>query len=199
LLQLSSQEQEAVAVFDERARNGILDHAPVWADNFSSFIFLDLPGQGEVVDVGCGTGRFVPILPDLSIKQYLGIDPSPESIAYCRHIYPEQSFAVGSIQTLGAKYPGRFSGFIMTACLMHVPRRGLRAALRSLRSALMLGAQGMMSLPIGEPLTWRHPLGLTTTLYTEAEMLRQLPLHGLEIRQMFRPSKYMLLLHVEAV
>lgn len=197
-LDLSLQEQETVRVYDDRIRAGRIDSTPVWADRFSMSVFWNLPDGGEVVDVGCGTGRFVPILTDLNIPSYLGIDPSEGNVEYCRRAYPAHNFALGSVQTLGERYPGRFSGFIMATSLMHIPRRGLRHALRSLRQSLIPGAQGMISLPLGEPLTWRHQDGVTLTLYTEAEMRRQLPVHGFRIRQMFSPNGHMLLIHVEA-
>lgn len=198
-LKLSLQEQATVTIYDKRTRTGLLDSTPVWTDEFSSLIFLDLPKEGEVVDVGCGTGRFIPILPDLNIKKYVGIDPSVASIEYCRQTYPEHQFSVGSLQTLGELYPNRFSGFIMTTTLMHIPRRSLSKGLQSLRKSLITGAHGMISLPIGAPLTWTTELGITLTLYTEAEMKKQLPIHGFCIRQMFSPSKQMLLIHAEAV
>lgn len=152
-LTLSPQESEAVSVYDNRIRDGRIDTIPVWADRFSMSVFWSLPDNGEVVDVGCGTGRFVPILTDLNIPSYLGIDPSVGNIEYCRKTYPAHDFALGSVQTLGTMYPGRFAGFIMTTSLMHVPRRGLRQALASLRRSLIPNAQGMISVPLGEPLT----------------------------------------------
>lgn len=197
-LNLSPQEQETVAVYNQRIHAGRIDSTPVWADRFSLSVFWDLPGDGEIVDVGCGTGRFVPILTNLNIPSYLGIDPSEGNIEYCKKTFPAHQFELGSVQTIGDRYSGRFAGFIMATSLMHIPRRGLRQALQSLRRSLIPGAQGMISLPLGEPLTWRHQDGVTLTLYTEAEMGRQLPLHDFRIRQMFSPNGHMLLIHVQA-
>ncbi len=198
-LELSPQEKVTVGIYDQRIRDGDIDTTPVWADSFSSMIFWNLPADGVVVDVGCGTGRFISILSDLNITRYFGIDPSAGNIEYCRQTYPEHQFSLGSVQTLGIHYPHRFSGFIMTTSLMHVPRRDLRRSLRSLRASLLPGANGMISLPVGEPLLWTHPSGVILTLYTEAEMERQLPLHGFSIRQMFVRNGRMLLIHVTAV
>lgn len=197
-LRLSPQELETVAVYEGRIRAGHVDTTPIWADRFSTSVFWSLPGSGEIVDVGCGTGRFIPILTDLNIPAYLGIDPCEGNVEYCRKNFPAHNFSLGSVQTLGERFPERFAGFIMATSLMHVPRRGLKQALRSLRKSLIPGAQGMISLPLGEPLTWRHGDGVTLTLYTEAEMERQLPLHDFKISRMFSPNGHMLLIHVEA-
>jgi SAM-dependent methyltransferase len=194
---LSAQEREAITIYESQVQSGDIQSHPIWVDSFSYDIFWDMPGRGEVVDVGCGTGRFVAILPDLGIRHYLGIDPSPGNIAYCQKTYPKHNFELGCIQNLGESYPARFSGFIMTACLMHVPRTGLKKVLRSLRSSLIQGAAGMISIPMGESLTRTHANGITTTLYTAAEMETQLHLHGFCIRKMVSPG-HMLLLDVEA-
>lgn len=196
-LKLSAQEAEAVAVFDNRARAEVIDDTPLWVDRFSQCIFWDLPGSGLVVDIGCGTGRAVGMLHGLGIEKYLGIDPSADSIALCRRYYPDLDFAVGSIQTLGEDYKEQFSGFLLITTLMHVPRKNLKQALTSLRASLITGAQGMISVPTGPELTWRNKFGMTITLYTIAEMEKQLPAHGLSIRQL-TIGGHMLKIHVQA-
>ena len=198
---LSEQERFAVARMDKLVQQGDIDTTPIWADSFTSTIFVG-NFAGEVVDVGCGTGRFVEVLPDLGITRYVGIDPSNEAIRYCTQQFPEHMFEVGEIRELGERYPNRFSGFILTTTLMHIPRKDVRRALMSLRHSLRTGAPGLISLPKGEPdrLTVVNKYGMHLTLYTERELNRILPLAGFSIVTMFSPhGSHMLLAHVVAV
>jgi SAM-dependent methyltransferase len=201
MLKLSKQEQTAVDIYDARVREGNLDNTPLWVDGFSQVIFYDLPKDAEVLDVGCGIGRAVPILPDLGIEKYLGIDPSIEQVRVCRSRWPELQFEVSEIRELANKYPNRFSGFLLITVLMHIPRRDLSQALGSLRGCLKQGAHGMISLPMGQPdrLMMRNNVGMMLTLYTQEELESALGRHGFVVRQMFSPNSHMLLVHAEAV
>lgn len=50
--------------------------------------------DGSVLDVGCGCGRFVPLLGD---RDYLGIDISPLSVGVCKKNFPDNRFEVADI------------------------------------------------------------------------------------------------------
>jgi SAM-dependent methyltransferase len=175
---LSAREKAAVAYYDDQIRSGNTSGNPVWVDEFSAHVFWGFRPHEEVVDVGCHTGRFVPLLPVLGISKYLGIDPSVESVEYCKRTFTSTeeclvTFEVGEARLLGDKYPGRFAGFIMTAVMMHIPRIDLPTALRSIRKCVKSGSPGFFSTPLaaeGEGREAMSRVGLEISLYTETEL-----------------------------
>lgn len=201
LTRLSQQERFAVAKYDNLVRTGDIEHLPIWADSFSMRVFARLHEGGEVIDVGCGTGRSISLLPHLGIEKYFGIDPSAESIKYCKETWPEHAFEVSEIRELGEKYPGRFSGFMLLAVLMLIPRDGILPALQSLRKCLSPGATGMISLPLGRAEKRSHTFadGTRTTLYLKSEITAALRHCGFSISEMFSPNNTnMFLIHAMA-
>lgn len=199
-MRLSTREAQAIEIYDARTRQGIIEQMPLWVDAFTAPIFTPLGEEHEVVDVGCGTGRAVPLLPALGIAKYHGIDPSQESIRYCQMSYPDYSFAVSEVRSLGTRYPTRFSGFLMLAVLMHIPRLDLPLALASLRGSLHKGAPGLFSTPLGKQgrLEVKNPFGMTLTLFTMNELAIGFAAQGFEIAELFSPDDHMMLGHVIA-
>ncbi len=202
---LSDRERIAVQHYDETVRQGDLTDTAVWVDDFTGRVYLDLSPEDEVVDIGCRLGRFVPLLPQLGISRYLGIDPSVESIEYCKRTYAEVDycqvqFETGEARLLGNQYPERFAGFMLAAVLMHIPREGLRDVLISIRGCLKYGAQGFFSTPLGEEgrdLEVINRQGLELSLYTEEELVEGFTQAGFTFVRTIYPSN-MILGHVVA-
>lgn len=70
--------------------------------NFKSLLrILDLAGvplkNASVLDVGCGTGDFFPILSQKGIKRYVGIDIYEPSINQARLKFPHELFIMGDL------------------------------------------------------------------------------------------------------
>ncbi len=175
---IKEEEEKIHALYEDLGRKGDIDYAgAVWADSIVRHAFASFSG-GEVVDVGCGYGRFVPVLPDIGVKaeDYLGIDFSEEQIKLARRLYPRLRFEVASIYEAGNRYLARFNGFFCTAMFMHIPRARAAEALASLRNCLQDGAVGLLSTPEGMEgcLEFRTPEGLLNTNYTEEELLSEL-------------------------
>ena len=83
----------------------------------------DLAGQ-RVLDVGCGTGRFVRTLSERGIAKVWGVEPSPEMLAEARRTVPGAvGLKQGSAERLPFK-PGYFDVAVMwtVAHLVHRPR-----------------------------------------------------------------------------
>lgn len=169
---LSSQEKAAVRYYNDRVRRGELAEFPAITSNFLQSTFAGISGEAEVIDVGCGFGRGIPVLRELGFNRYLGIDPSRESVELCRRNFPDCQFAEDEIRTIGVHYPDRFHSFFMTAVLMYIPRSDLGVAIGSLRRCLKAEAMGFFSFPPGDfgNLTWVMAGGLKTTLFTPAEI-----------------------------
>jgi 2-polyprenyl-3-methyl-5-hydroxy-6-metoxy-1,4-benzoquinol methylase len=148
---LSEAERAAHSVYERDGLLGKTDSTPLWSDPFSRGIFSRLPPVAEVIDIGCGHGRFIKILPELGIsdKGYLGVDFSSEQVNNARRLHPGYAFEALNLFELAGRYPGRFDGFICAAVLMHVPRTRALAALRSMRASLKTGAVGLLSTPAG--------------------------------------------------
>jgi SAM-dependent methyltransferase len=140
--------------YDNLIKSGDTTDSRVWVDDFTGRVFVNLSKDCEVVDVGCRIGRFVPLLPQLGVSRYFGIDPSVESITYCKRTFSDVDycrvqFEVGEARQLGEKYPKRFAGFMLAAVLMHIPRTDLHQVLRSIRTCLKDEAPGFFSTPVG--------------------------------------------------
>lgn len=84
-----------------------------------------MPQTGKVLDVGCGSGRFAPLL--APAVQYTGIDMSKGIIDYARAQYNTENreFMVGSMVNLPFA-DATFDGIAMLASLHHVPSETLR-------------------------------------------------------------------------
>ena len=92
----------------ERLREG------KWLDRF---LALTQPG-GEVLDLGCGSGR--PIARYLVEQGHpvIGLDTSPELIALCRERFPEQTWVVADMR--GLDLGRRFAGILAWHSLFHL-------------------------------------------------------------------------------
>lgn len=143
---LSDQEKLVVALYDRLVKDGETDDNELWADGFTSYSFYGHP-DGPVVDIGCGLGRALGILSDYGIRSYFGVDPSTESIAFCREHFPEYQFAVSEVRLLGETYPQTFSGFLFLNVLMYTPPEDLDTILKSISDSLLPGAPGLILVP----------------------------------------------------
>ncbi|MFA5888703.1 MAG: class I SAM-dependent methyltransferase [Candidatus Paceibacterota bacterium] len=184
LCTLSEQERQAVQHFDDRVRRGDLEERRAFLDDFIMSAFLALPEDPEVVDVGCGFGRAVPLLERVGFTRYLGIDPSEKSIEHCRGKFPGHAFEVDEVRTIGFHYPSRFDAFFLTAVLMHLPPQDLGVAVSSLRLSLKKGAVGLFSLPysnVGVTRQIESVGGLTVTLFAIDEVIRIFTSNGFEL------------------
>lgn len=88
----------------------------------------DIKDGDNVLDLGCGNGRFIETIKDKKIE-YLGIDNSEELIKLARVNYPEYRFIVSDILNLeGAKEikGQKFNYIFCLATLQHLPSRELR-------------------------------------------------------------------------
>ncbi len=88
--------------------------------------------RGRVLDVGCGTGRNLPLLP--AGTRAVGLDPSWDAVRRARRRAPRVLLVVGSAEALpfrDAAFDTVLSGLVF--CSVADPRQGLREVRRVLR------------------------------------------------------------------
>ncbi|MFO1540600.1 MAG: class I SAM-dependent methyltransferase [Chloroflexota bacterium] len=90
------------------------------------------PGDGPILDAGCGTGLITRHLPPGAT----GIDINPRNIALARERLPEHAFVLGDVEALPFA-DGSFGGALCTEVIEHIPAPD--AALRELARVLRPG------------------------------------------------------------
>ena len=68
----------------------------VWEDRFRAHV----PTARDILDLGCGTGRFSQMLADLYGARVIGVDPSETMLAQARRKAPGLTFLVGAGERL---------------------------------------------------------------------------------------------------
>lgn len=134
--------------FDAEARSG-QPVKKVKATDFPKGLFGSLPQPHTVVDIGCNDGSAVPVLSEVGVLGYFGLDFAEEPIAVARGRYPLHEFAVCDMLEMDERYPGRFDGFLLNSVLAFIPRSHADKAMRSLALSLKTGAVGMLATTLG--------------------------------------------------
>lgn len=92
----------------------------------------------SVLDFGCGTGATAPLLlAELSCKNIVGVDPSPESIDQAQQAFPQASFRFLRLQEFQPR--NELDCAYCNGVFHHIPLRERTGALKLIRSALRPG------------------------------------------------------------
>lgn len=112
------------SAFWDSQRNGAQEDSPrcevPWLERF----LAQLPPNGHILDIGCGTGE--PIA-GYFIRQgfnVTGIDGAPAQIARCRKRFPQQRWLVNDMRTLDLGT--RFDGIVAWDSFFHLPQADQR-------------------------------------------------------------------------
>ena len=169
---MTPSEETTLAIYENEGALEVADPTPMYVLPFVADIFKDFPQEGTLLDIGCGDGRFVPLLPDLGIppERYLGMDLAEAQVRFAQKRFPNHSFEAGSFYEVGECYPGRFSGLWCTSVLMHIPRSRLSEALSSLRASMQRDAVGLISTYCGNEDVLLDN-GMLVTLYGVEELV----------------------------
>jgi SAM-dependent methyltransferase len=128
------------------------------------------PEQGRtVVDVGCGTGANIASL----AGQYdaVGIDPTPDAIAYARRRYPDVRFLCGSAPGDLGEVAHRADLFLLTDVIEHVPDD--RKLLGDVVAAAKPGAHLLVTVPADMSLWSEHDVAFGHYRRYDARLLEQ--------------------------
>ncbi len=107
----------------------------------------------QILDVGCGSGRFARALVDRG-AEVVGIDPNDEALRLAQEVLPEGTFVRATAEALPFS-DDSFDGTVFLNSLHHVPVPDMNVALRE--AARVVGADG--------PLVVIEPLAEGTLFY----------------------------------
>ena len=98
---------------------------------------------GSVLDLGCGNGRFYPLVLQKG-ADYLGLDTSSRLLSEAKKMYPQGKFAAGDV--LDLKIKDKFDAVFLIAVLHHIPSRDLRQeALCNVAKAIKAGGLALIT------------------------------------------------------
>jgi SAM-dependent methyltransferase len=105
--------------------------------------WLDLPPGGQWLDIGCGTGALSQVILDMMAPaEVVGIDPSPDYVAYARKRVrdPRVRFEIGDADALPV-HSARFDAVVAGLVLNFVPNpaTAVAAMARATRPGGMVG------------------------------------------------------------
>lgn len=138
--------------------------APIYDDNWGSYInpthrrhveeLLRLVGSAAtptVLDAGCGTGKYWPMLLDAGCEVY-GIDHSTSMLAKATARYPGVSTRACALQDLGTEtdLDSSFDGLLCVDALENVGPEDWPIVLRNLQSTLREGAPAYLTVELAE-------------------------------------------------
>ena len=97
---------------------------------------LALQAGDRVLDVGCGTGDYAPLV-DRADCSYLGLDFTESYVAEARRLYgtPYRRFEVGDVRTL-AFAPGDFTKALLIGVMHHLTDEENLGVLRALNNVI---------------------------------------------------------------
>lgn len=104
----------------------------------------------RTLDLGCGSGRLIPVLGELGITRVVGVDFSEGLIRIAKARYPECDFRTGNILRLkDVVGEEKFDAFWAVASLMHILPEKYQQAVNNIREVVRVGAIGFITTPYG--------------------------------------------------
>jgi len=150
------------------------------------------PGQ-PTADIGCGSGRDVVWLNEHGFPS-IGYDASPAMLAEARTAYPGLDVRAAALPKLAGVPDGAYANVLCSVVLMHLLRKNLGGAVRSLARILQPGGRLLLSYRSSAVATEREADGRLFTAIPPGELTLHLDAAGLRVskeRQQvdaYRPS-----------
>lgn len=106
----------------------------------------------SVLDAGCGYGRLLDLMPSFWRGKYLGVDFSPDFIAWAKERYPTRadSFVVGNLINLDFLPPGTFDWAVIVSIRPMVVRNLGGAVWDRMESEIRRVARNLLFLEYDE-------------------------------------------------
>ncbi len=93
------------------------------------FLFNELPEKADVLDLGCGNGRFFEVFDEKNVC-YTGLDKSEKLILKAKERHPKADFEIGD--GLDTPFPDNSFDYVFSiAVLHHIPSKVMRVSFLS--------------------------------------------------------------------
>jgi SAM-dependent methyltransferase len=102
--------------------------------------------DARILDVGCGAGHFLYFLDHAGYKNYLGIDISPEQVAFCRDNVTDNVEIVDAFEFLKLK-PDHFDVIFSNNFIEHLDAEQLLRFIRLVHLSMKRGGQAILRTP----------------------------------------------------
>jgi SAM-dependent methyltransferase len=177
MTRLTDGEKQTVGFYDSNATAWSDAHLDggYWKKQLNEFKRL-LPA-GKVLEIGCGGGRDARDL----IKRgysYTGTDISAGLLKEARKNVPGQTFHQQSVYDLN--FDEKFDGFWASAVLLHIPKKRINDALKSIKSVVKKEGIGYISIKNGRGERTLED-GRFFSFWTKGEFSKILEKNGFEI------------------
>ena len=95
----------------------------------------------RILDIGCGMGHFLYYLKAKGYHNILGVDVSPEQVAYCREfVLPQVQLTPDLVSFLGER-PSHWNCIVMKDVIEHLSRKEIIPTLGAIHDALAPGGE----------------------------------------------------------
>ena len=159
---------------------------------------LDVFAEGAtdgnwVCDAGCGPGHVSRYLRDRGVNVF-GVDFSHPMVCEAATRNPDIGFLTGDLTCLPVR-PGCLAGVLLFYALIHLPREGVAAALRSIRPCLRPGGSMFAAFHIGSgelhvDELWGRSVSFGITLFEIQEMKAYMQSAGYRIEWVVEREPY---------
>lgn len=141
--------------------------------------------EGEVADIGCGTGRITNFLHQQGVQAF-GIDLSPEMVAEASRRHPTLRFTEGTMTELDID-DATLGGIVAWYSTIHIPATHLPAVLVEFHRTLAPGGYAQLAFQVGDEQerrtkAGRHAVSLTFHHRQPDRVAEQLEAAGLRVQ-----------------
>jgi len=97
--------------------------------------------EALILDIGCGMGHFLYYLKAKGYHNIMGVDVSPEQVAYCREFVLPQVQLTPDLVSFLRERTGHWDCIVMKDVIEHLPRKEIIPTLAAIHDALATGGQ----------------------------------------------------------
>jgi len=110
------------------------------------------PTKAQIIDIGCAAGIHVPLFLGIGHGlKYHGLDISKTFLKVATRRYPQLKFSLANIADRNTLPTGKYTGFLATAILMHIPFPDWDTTFENIERLVQPGSYGYVTLPIAHP------------------------------------------------
>jgi ubiquinone/menaquinone biosynthesis C-methylase UbiE len=181
-------------VADEYARHMFseLQHKPLDRELLTR-LAIEVNGQGEICDMGCGPGHIARHLRDAGANVF-GLDLSLGMLEEARRLNPDISFRQGDM--LALDFPdASLAGIAAFYAVVNLPRESLPQVFREMARVLQPGGLVLLAFHIGDETVhreewWDRPIAMDFHLLDPQSVQRNLEAAGFAVQEIIEREPY---------